>query len=70
MELNTEIYADTQLDWPVLLNALAEPFSQEAVQWRVGSVSRDKKTRASAALRRAARLRRPPEHGVPRRLER
>ena len=32
-----------QVDWPTLLNALAEPFSQEAVQWRVGSVSRDKK---------------------------
>lgn len=34
---------EAQIDWQTLLNALAEPFPQDAVQWRVGSVSRDKK---------------------------
>ena len=29
--------------WPDLLNALAEPFPQEAVSWRAGALSRDKK---------------------------
>ena len=31
------------VDWPTLLERLAEPFPQDAVQWRVGAVSRDKK---------------------------
>ncbi len=33
----------TRVDWPTLLNVLAEPFPQEAVYWRAGAVSRDKK---------------------------
>ena len=43
MEPNREATTGTQVDWPTLLNALAEPFPQEAVSWRAGAVSRDKK---------------------------
>ena len=37
------VNTETQVDWPALLNALAEPFPQEAVSWRAGALSRDKK---------------------------
>ena len=33
----------SQVDWKPLLEQLAEPFPQDAVRWRVGAVSRDKK---------------------------
>ena len=40
---NQGTHMEAQVDWPTLLNALAEPFPQEAVYWRAGAVSRDKK---------------------------
>ncbi|CAN5878739.1 hypothetical protein BH24DEI2_BH24DEI2_16930 [soil metagenome] len=41
MEMETR--TEAHVDWPALLNALAEPFPQEAVSWRAGALSRDKK---------------------------